>query len=96
MRQPVRLDSARDVAFAAVNVAFASLGRICMALDGTFRVRHVSEQFDSLLGPGSARRVVGQPVETVLGPLFDGTCTGTISALNFPPSMATMAFRWLS
>ena len=25
-----------------------------------------------------------------------GTCTGTISALNFPASIAATAFRWLS
>jgi len=64
--------STRDVAFAAVNAAFGSLGRICMALDGQFRVRHVSERIESLLGAGSAARIGGAPVETVLGPELFG------------------------
>jgi DNA-binding NtrC family response regulator len=59
--------SQREVAFAAVNAAFGSLGRICMALDRDFRVRHVSERLDALLGPGAAARTLGQPVESVLG-----------------------------
>ncbi|WP_242343438.1 sigma-54 interaction domain-containing protein [Anaeromyxobacter terrae] len=57
----------RDVAFAAVNAAFGSLGRICMALDGQFRIRHASERVEALLGPGAAGRISGAPVETVLG-----------------------------
>ena len=57
----------REAAFAAVNLAFGSLGRVCMALDGDFRVRHASERLDSLLGPGSALRVRGEPVEAILG-----------------------------
>ena len=32
----------------------------------------------------------------VVGPPFPGTCTGRISALNLPASIAAMAFRWLS
>jgi DNA-binding NtrC family response regulator len=62
----------REVAFAAVNAAFGSLGRICMALDAAFRVRHVSERVDGLLGPGAAQRMLGQPVEAVLGPELFG------------------------
>ncbi len=61
-----------DVAFAAVNAAFGSLGRICMALGADFRVLHASNRVDSLLGPGAAARMVGQPVETVLGPELFG------------------------
>ena len=57
----------RAVAFAAVNAAFASLGRICMALDAGFRVRHASTRVDTLLGPGASQAIVGQPVESVLG-----------------------------
>ncbi len=58
----------RDAAFAAVSAAFGSLGRVCMALDAEFRVRHVSIQLDALLGPGAAARVGGHPIEAVLGP----------------------------
>jgi hypothetical protein len=57
----------RELAFAAVNAAFGSLDRICMALDAGFRVRHVSERIDGLLGPGAASRMLGQPAEMVLG-----------------------------
>jgi len=60
-------DVPREVAFAAVNAAFGSLGRVCVALDADFRVRHVSERLDALLGPGAAARVQGQPIETLLG-----------------------------
>ncbi|GEJ56030.1 sigma-54-dependent Fis family transcriptional regulator [Anaeromyxobacter diazotrophicus] len=59
---------ARDAAFAAVSTAFGSIGRVCMALDGRFCVRHVSSQLDLLLGPGAAKRVIGEPIEKLLGP----------------------------
>src|SRR6266568_2091481 len=62
----------QQIAFAAVNTAFGSLVRICMALDGQFRVRHASERIDSLLGPGSAARLRGEPIEKVLGPELFG------------------------
>ena len=32
----------------------------------------------------------------VVGPPFPGTCTGRISALNLPASVAATALRWLS
>ena len=53
--------------FSAVNAAFGSLGRACMALDGDFRVRYASDLFDTLLGPGAAARLRGTPVESILG-----------------------------
>ncbi|HYG67381.1 MAG TPA: sigma-54-dependent Fis family transcriptional regulator, partial [Anaeromyxobacteraceae bacterium] len=56
-----------EIAFAAVNAAFGSLGRVCMALDERFCVRHVSARLDVLLGNGAASRVVGAPIETLLG-----------------------------
>ena len=67
MRRGARSTTDRQLAFAAVNAAFGSLGRICMALDASFRVRHVSERIDALLGPGAAERMLGNPVESVLG-----------------------------
>jgi transcriptional regulator with GAF, ATPase, and Fis domain len=66
--QPTLSEPARDAAFAAVSTAFGSIGRVCMALDAEFRVRHVSSHLDVLLGPGAATRVIGQPIETLLGP----------------------------
>ena len=65
---PPPMTDVRDAAFAAVSAAFGSLGRVCMALDADFRVRHVSNQLDALLGPGAAQRIDGYPIETVLGP----------------------------
>ncbi len=64
--------SCSEAAFAAVNVAFGSLGRVCMALDEAFRVRHVSAHLDSLLGEGAAARTLGAPVESLLGPELFG------------------------
>jgi transcriptional regulator with GAF, ATPase, and Fis domain len=65
-------DKVRDAAFAAVNAAFGSLGRVCMALDARFCIRHVSERLDTLLGCGAASRVHGQPIEALLGPELFG------------------------
>jgi DNA-binding NtrC family response regulator len=67
----------RNAAFAAVNAAFGSLGRICMALDADFRARHVSQLLDTILGPGAASRMNGKPVEEVLGPELFGP-SGTL------------------
>ncbi len=77
MEHQARPETDREVAFAAVNAAFGSLGRICMALDASFRVRHVSERIDALLGPGASARMRGRPVEAVLGPELFGP-NGTI------------------
>ncbi|BDG09144.1 sigma-54 interaction domain-containing protein [Anaeromyxobacter paludicola] len=57
-----------EIAFAAVNAAFGSLGRVCLALDRQFRVRHASDRLDALLGAGAATRLRGEPIESVLGP----------------------------
>jgi transcriptional regulator with GAF, ATPase, and Fis domain len=57
----------RDAAFAAVNAAFGSLGRFCMALDREFRIRFVSDRLDGLLGVGATRRIRGEAVESILG-----------------------------
>ncbi len=54
-------------AFSAVNAAFGSLGRICMALDGDFRIRYASELLETLLGPEAAAQLVGLSVESLLG-----------------------------
>jgi len=53
--------------FAPVNAAFGSLGRACMALDRDFRVRYASDFFDTILGRGAAARMLGTPVESILG-----------------------------
>jgi transcriptional regulator with GAF, ATPase, and Fis domain len=53
--------------FSAVNAAFASLDRACLALDRGLRVRYASDLFDTLLGPGAAARLRGASVESILG-----------------------------
>lgn len=60
------------IAFSAVNAAFGSLGRVCLALDGNFCVRHASDLLDALLGPDAAARVGGRPIESLLGPELFG------------------------
>jgi DNA-binding NtrC family response regulator len=61
-------DDPRVNAFAAVTAAFASLGRICLALDDRFHVRHASTLLDDLGGAGTAERVVGRDIASLLGP----------------------------
>ena len=58
---------AKQVAFEAVSAAFGSLGRVCLALDGEYRIRHVSPRLDALLGPGAVQRYSGRPVTELLG-----------------------------
>jgi transcriptional regulator with GAF, ATPase, and Fis domain len=62
----------RKAAFEAVNVAFGSVGRVCMALDSSFCVRHVSKRLDAILGPGAAKAWLGAPIENLLGPELFG------------------------
>jgi transcriptional regulator with GAF, ATPase, and Fis domain len=66
MAAPVACD-AKQIAFEAVTAAFASLGRVCLALDAEYRIRHASPRLDALLGPGSVRRYHGRPVAELLG-----------------------------
>ncbi len=54
-------------AFSAVNAAFGSLGRICMALDADFRIRYASELLASLLGEEAFGQVRGLSIESLLG-----------------------------
>ncbi len=57
----------QERAFAAVNAAFGSLGRICMALDADFRIRYASDLLVSLLGQEAASQVRGLSIESLLG-----------------------------
>ncbi len=54
-------------AFSAVNAAFGSLGRICMALDGEFRIRYASELLGTLIGSVAASSSTGRPIASLLG-----------------------------
>jgi DNA-binding NtrC family response regulator len=64
---PVSADFLARAAFAGVSAAFASLGRIFLCLDQSFRVVHASSLLDSLLGRGTADSVAGRQVEDLLG-----------------------------
>ncbi|MGA8893548.1 MAG: sigma 54-interacting transcriptional regulator [Anaeromyxobacteraceae bacterium] len=57
----------QERAFSAVNAAFGSLGRICMALDADFRIRYASDLLASIVGPDAASRLDGSPIEALLG-----------------------------
>jgi hypothetical protein len=56
-----------EAAWAAVSTAFGSLGRICMALDSEFRMRHASGPIDRLLGEGASETLVGRSASLLLG-----------------------------
>src|SRR5512142_1216831 len=77
---PTGLDRRLET-FKAVTAAFASLGRVCMALDAGFRIRHVSPRLDDLLGAGAAGRNEGRPVEDLLGQELFGRAGPMRSAL---------------
>ena len=57
----------QERAFSAVNAAFGSLGRVCMALDAEFRIRYASELLASLLGVEATVQVRGTSIESLLG-----------------------------
>jgi transcriptional regulator with GAF, ATPase, and Fis domain len=50
-----------------VDTVFETLGRGLVYLDAKFRVVHLSEGLDRLLGDGAAARLLGRKVEEVLG-----------------------------
>src|SRR5512142_124231 len=77
---PTGLDRRLET-FKAVSDAFASLGRVCMALDAGFRVRHVSPRLDDLLGAGAAERCQGAAAEQLLGAELLGPAGRMRSAL---------------
>ncbi len=79
--RPLRIPDRSLEAFAAVTAAFASLGRVCMALDAGFRVRHLSPRLDDLLGAGAAQRYQDGPAEELLGAELLGPAGRMRSAL---------------
>ncbi|MBK6690033.1 MAG: sigma-54-dependent Fis family transcriptional regulator [Deltaproteobacteria bacterium] len=60
-------DPRNTIALQAVHIAFGSLGRACLALDRNFRIVHASPLLDELGGQGSADRLVGTDVASLLG-----------------------------
>lgn len=54
-------------AWAAVEAAFASLGRVALLLDAEYHVVRASAQLDRLVCPGTAGRILGKPVGALLG-----------------------------
>ena len=87
--------SGSELAFAAVNAAFGSLGRVCMALDGDFRVRHVSAQLDTLLsrmnrGEGTLGRMAS---DTMMYHDLHALSVSLTALLTFNPPVPRQAFR---
>jgi transcriptional regulator with GAF, ATPase, and Fis domain len=72
----------KRIAFEAVALVFGSLGRVCLALDAGYRIRHVSPRLDQLLGEGAVARHLGQPVEQLLGPGLFGASGSIRQALE--------------
>ncbi len=68
-------------AFEAVTAAFASLGRVCLALDTRFQIRHLSPKLDDLLGAGAASRYEGRAAEELLGSELFGAAGSIREAL---------------
>ncbi len=66
MLDPTPCD-AKQIAFDAVTAAFGSLGRVCLAIDAEYCIRHVSPRLDALLGQGSVQRYRGRPIAELLG-----------------------------
>jgi DNA-binding NtrC family response regulator len=60
-------DAALRGAIEGVSAAFASLGRVFLCLDASFRVLHASSLLDRLLGRGTAESARGRPVADLLG-----------------------------
>ncbi len=50
-----------------LEAVFESLGRILITLDEQFVIIRASRTLDSLAGEGAAARVIGQPIETLIG-----------------------------
>ena len=61
------LDPLSQAALIGVSRALASVGRAFVCLDPSFRVLHASSMLEKLLGPGTALKVRGRPVEDLLG-----------------------------
>ncbi len=73
-------DQDRD-AFEAVASAFSSLGRVCLALDSEFHIRHMAPGIDELLGAGAMQRYALQPAQELLGEELFGVAGSLRSAL---------------
>ncbi|BDG05657.1 sigma-54 interaction domain-containing protein [Anaeromyxobacter oryzae] len=75
------MTSASREAFEAVTAAFASLGRVCLALDAQFDIRHLSPKLDGLLGDGATSRYEGAAAEALLGSELFGAAGSIREAL---------------
>jgi DNA-binding NtrC family response regulator len=54
-------------ALGTVSSAFASLGRVLLCVDQSFRVLHASAHIEEVAGAGAAERVPGRPLAELLG-----------------------------
>jgi DNA-binding NtrC family response regulator len=66
------LDAA-DCGWAAIEAAFAALGRVLLTLDADFRVRRATHTLDAWVCPGATEKIPGHPVEDLLGARLFGS-----------------------
>ncbi|MBI2391889.1 MAG: sigma 54-interacting transcriptional regulator [Deltaproteobacteria bacterium] len=53
--------------WAAIETAFAALGRVLLLLDGEFRVLRATCTLDAWVCPGACQKIPGRPIEDLLG-----------------------------
>ncbi len=75
-----RGDTALQAAIDGVSAAFASLGRVFLCVDASFRVLHASSLLDRLVAPGAAEAARGRAVAELLGDELFGS-SGTLRQL---------------
>ncbi len=56
-----------DCGWAAIEAAFAALGRVLLTLDADFRVRRATRTLDAWVCPGATEKIPGHPIEDLLG-----------------------------
>ncbi len=63
----MREDKTAELGWAGAEAAFATLGRVLILLDESFRVVRASATLDEWVCPGACQKVPGRPVEDLLG-----------------------------
>jgi transcriptional regulator with PAS, ATPase and Fis domain len=66
--EPSRIEqNAADARWRAVESAFATLGRVLILLDESFRVVRATKTLDEWVCPGACKKILGRPIEHLLG-----------------------------
>jgi transcriptional regulator with PAS, ATPase and Fis domain len=67
MSQICENEPAHSPALIAVSTVFESFGRMLVCLDSSFRILHVSELLERMIGESAARALVGTPISNLVG-----------------------------